>query len=518
MEKRNGLLLRFALIFFAFMVVTLVISTVAIYNNQRYNYTNEQELRVKEVTRCLAGLIEADGEEFLLMQEYFLANHEKIIIPYDFDGDYSGAQKEWEELFASLYPGETLGQSVRFEELPEEAKILFTTYKYEMWLNTFERFNEEYGTEYVYYLVPTDTPPDMFYVFDGLRTEKVVDGVSIMEFDYDVEVPEEDYPKLWETCRTGKSPDGYDSYDNQYGRTYGYYTPLYIDGKFRGVVCADINVDLVHQGIALTTLQVLLLLAGILFVCTVFTLFLIDRHYISRLRRMKEYMNEYAESKDVDMADKFEALGEGGHEISNLSLKTASMIRELQDYMEDLSKTTHELDDTKQHAAEMSALAHRDSLTGIRNKMAYDKVVEKLEKELDANPDLEFGFAMIDLNFLKMINDTYGHESGNMAIKTLCVIVCDIFDHSPVFRIGGDEFVVILKGNDYKNRDALIKKFRNVMEEMNLSEDAEPWKKISAAIGVAIYTPDIDDGPESVFIRADSLMYENKKSMKATRE
>ena len=63
---------------------------------------------------------------------------------------------------------------------------------------------------------------------------------------------------------------------------------------------------------------------------------------------------------------------------------------------------------------------------------------------------INFGIAMIDLNNLKVINDTYGYEEGNYAIKKLCEIVCSVFSHSLVFRIGGDEFVVILKGADQK--------------------------------------------------------------------
>ena len=56
--------------------------------------------------------------------------------------------------------------------------------------------------------------------------------------------------------------------------------------------------------------------------------------------------------------------------------------------------------------------------------------IQKGEKKL--------GIAIVDLNFLKKINDTYGHEKGNLAIKKLCFIICHIFQHSPVFRIGGD--------------------------------------------------------------------------------
>lgn len=68
---------------------------------------------------------------------------------------------------------------------------------------------------------------------------------------------------------------------------------------------------------------------------------------------------------------------------------------------------------------------------------------------------------MIDLNYLKLINDNFGHDKGNIAIKKICNIVCVTFKHSPVFRIGGDEFVVILENEDYDNIHTLIKQFRD---------------------------------------------------------
>ncbi len=518
MLKRSGLLIRFSIIFFLFMAITIAFSAAATYMNQKDTYKLQQEARIKDVTLCLKEIIEADGEEFKIMQDYFLENHEKLIIPYDYDGDFTAARDHFEDVFTSLYPGEIFEETMKFDDLSDEAQLAFVTYKYEQWLTSFERFNEVFGTEYVYYLVPTDTPPLMYYVFDGLRTEKVVDGQSIMEFDFDVEVPEESYPKLWETCRTGKSPNGYDFYDNDFGRTYGYYTPLFVDGEMIGIVCADITVASVNKGIIDSTIREMVLLAIILSICMFSMLWFIDHQYIHKLRKMEKYMNEYAENKDVNMAEKFDQMGGEGHEIITLSKRTANMIRELNEYMLNLTKTSKELHSTKERAAEMSELAHKDALTGIRNKTAYDKEIIKLEREILRNSELQFGIAMIDLNFLKKINDTYGHEKGNEAIKELCRIVCKVFCHSPVFRIGGDEFVVVLWGSDFNDRDQLVLEFAQILKEMDADTTLEPWEKISAAIGVATYDASQDTTVNDVFKRADTLMYENKKAMKATRD
>ena len=183
-----------------------------------------------------------------------------------------------------------------------------------------------------------------------------------------------------------------------------------------------------------------------------------------------------------------------------------------------LNFTLNELMSSQQHADAMSRLATLDTLTGIRNKTAFDErsrlINEELANERSADGPPEFGFAMIDLNNLKVINDNYGHNKGDIAIRKLCKLICDVFEHSPVFRVGGDEFVVLLENDDYRNAETLVDRFRK--ETRRLSEDVgkEPWVRISAAIGCALYDPAIDTGTKSVLARADSEMYECKKSMK----
>lgn len=181
-----------------------------------------------------------------------------------------------------------------------------------------------------------------------------------------------------------------------------------------------------------------------------------------------------------------------------------------------LNFTLNELMSSQQHADAMSKLATRDSLTGIRNKTAFDTQLTLLAEELKKGMK-EFGFALLDLNNLKMINDNYGHEKGDIAIKTLCHIGCEVFDHSPIFRVGGDEFVVLLQNDDYRNIAALVSCFMDRMRELSESKNAEPWEHVSAAIGYALYDETLDSGVENVLDRADKKMYSCKKAMKGIR-
>ena len=197
-------------------------------------------------------------------------------------------------------------------------------------------------------------------------------------------------------------------------------------------------------------------------------------------------------------------------EIGDMSIRLNDMVARLK-------QTLTKLKDTEEQADAMVELASRDSLTGIRNKTAYDKYIES-NRETFLSGDEGFGFVMIDLNYLKKTNDTYGHDKGNISIIKLCKTVCEIFDHSPVFRIGGDEFIVVLKGRDYGNIEKLMRTFHERTAGFEKDASLQPWEKVSAAIGYALYDKEIDNGIEDVFKRADEAMYECKTSMRAHRE
>lgn len=178
-----------------------------------------------------------------------------------------------------------------------------------------------------------------------------------------------------------------------------------------------------------------------------------------------------------------------------------------------LNFTLNELMSSQQHADDMSRLALQDALTGVRNKTAFDEQTRLLEEEL-AGGEKNFGFVMLDLNNLKVINDNYGHEKGDVTIKKLCRIICEVFAHSPVFRVGGDEFVVLLKNEDYRNIQFLIQRFKNKIRMESEDKNASPWERVSAAVGYAIFDDEKDSGIESVLARADKEMYYCKKMMK----
>ena len=124
---------------------------------------------------------------------------------------------------------------------------------------------------------------------------------------------------------------------------------------------------------------------------------------------------------------------------------------------------------------------------------------------------------MMDINYLKTVNDNYGHNNGDKYIRGCCHILCNALKHSPVYRIGGDEFVAVLTGEDYAGRTDRINELRTIFEKTYANDGAEPWDRYSASLGMSEYTS-ADESAESVFKRADQAMYEAKNKFKKEHE
>lgn len=165
-----------------------------------------------------------------------------------------------------------------------------------------------------------------------------------------------------------------------------------------------------------------------------------------------------------------------------------------------------------QHIKQMQGLAFRDSLTGVRNKMAYDNYLAELENRIEREEVSSYGIVVLDTNNLKEINDTYGHENGNAYLINSCKLICQVFSHSPIFRIGGDEFIVVLTDKDLSEYESLIAQLKKCID---LTKNASfPWKQISIAYGVAVAENAKKTTIKETFNRADEQMYKHKRASK----
>ena len=531
-RKTRGLMFWFTTMFVSFTIIVIAVSGLATYFSQMASYKEECETNIRNIGEYLAAMMKNDGADFAKYQEYFMNHYKEMEIDYDFNS-FEDSRIEFIKLFSEKYSGKALGVDIQIEDTPDEIQRAYFIYKHKYWLLTFEKARVVFNIPYTYYLVMgdqrsrLDTLDDgvdpnynVCYMIDGERTLDKKKGETVEKKlylgDTYFNAPEENELE-WTTWQTGKKQDGYQEWDNDWGHTYSYYTPLIINGKKLGIIGTEINVSTVNRDILWNTLRETGIIAIIFIGGLILVIMFIRIRFIQRMSRLEEAMNEYSKSKDVAIADEVESAFTGSDEIDTLGQGFVAMIREVAEHMQKMVRASRQLEVSRKREHEMSELAVKDSLTGIRNKTAYDREVFKIERDLD-NGEKNFGIAMVDLNFLKKINDTYGHEKGDIAIQSLCRLVCVTFAHSPVFRIGGDEFVVILKNSDYAAVDSLVEKFNAEIKAMAYDGTAEMWEAPSAAIGYALYEEKVDHGSyESVFKRADEKMYQRKQEMKAVR-
>ena len=157
----------------------------------------------------------------------------------------------------------------------------------------------------------------------------------------------------------------------------------------------------------------------------------------------------------------------------------------------------------------MRNLAYVDPLTNVKSKHAYEDTVGYIDEQIK-NGTAEFAVIMCDLNYLKLINDSLGHKAGDKAIQKAARMLCKAFPMSTVFRIGGDEFVVIPSVLEYAMIDEKLGILKMMIEEQkNVSPNY--LERISIAFGCAVFDRQSDRSYQEVFERADQQMYEDKK-------
>ena len=262
--------------------------------------------------------------------------------------------------------------------------------------------------------------------------------------------------------------------------------PVYDEtGNVVGYAMVDISMDVLRAEQREFTFLFAGVLAALTFLICIFAILAVDRVLIRPINALSTVVTQYSAGEDID------------GEMEKISIRTQDEVQSLYTAF-------------RQMTQDINAYIENLINTGVGSKLAYNDMIDELNEEI-RNGRAQFGMLMFDVNNLKKLNDTYGHEKGDVVIRNTSKLICDVFVHSPVFRIGGDEFVVVLKGNDYTRRDALLDKFDAESAKMK----GDPWEQVSAAYGYALYED--EDSAEDVFRKADHVMYERKKATKIGR-
>ena len=160
---------------------------------------------------------------------------------------------------------------------------------------------------------------------------------------------------------------------------------------------------------------------------------------------------------------------------------------------------------------ELLKMNYTDVLTGLGNERAYYQQIESIDKRKGNDSKRRYAIAVMDLNGLKVTDDTFGHRFGCQLIVQFGHMLPEFFKTSQLFHIGGDEFVAILEGDDFRNRNKLIEQFTEVYgcKEL-LYED----KKLILSVAIGLQENEKGKKYNEIFQQADKNMYANKVIVK----
>ena len=309
--------------------------------------------------------------------------------------------------------------------------------------------------------------------------------------------------------------------DDEYGYLLTLYKPVYDGaGRCQCYVALDFSMEPLVEYTHTFIIKLLALFAGCFVFIFAIGLAFVENNIILPVNtiawcaRNFSYDSVTAREKNIERIKSLQI--HTGDEIENLYRALLRTTENFLRYLAHLQRAKTQVADMRVKVVAMDEIAHKDSLTGVKNKTAYTEDIAELDKKISAG-DAKFCIVMVDVNFLKRVNDTYGHEIGNTYLQNACRLTCAVFGAENVYRIGGDEFVVILEDDKVSLSKYFVAQFKSEMEHKISNESLALWEKVSAAVGLAIYEPDKDKNVDEVFKRADKEMYANKLAMKATR-
>ena len=278
-------------------------------------------------------------------------------------------------------------------------------------------------------------------------------------------------------------------------------------GERAAALCADFEADEIRGQILQNLLDILIIVVILGFLFATAFMIWADRHIVRPVRTLEKDVTRLAQkSRTSRNPDALLYSAEGirtGNEVESLACAVETLSLDMRDYVRNLVDQEKEL-------VRLNTVVNRDALTHVGNRNAYDQYAENLQLKMTEGK-IEFGILVVDPNRVSRINDEFGHDKGDMYLQKACRVICEVFRHSPVFRVGEDEFVVMLSGEDFVNRRALIEETMGIYYRAASDEKTPPWEQVGVEYGIAEYNPAEDRTVKDVYNRAE-------KELKAKKE
>lgn len=376
-------------------------------------------------------------------------------------------------------------------------------------INKTERYQYIYNTLYSFKTSGENTNGELAYVYLLVQQgDKIVFSVDPSDDPGEFLVEEPIYTQAMKEAFTGIAGTDSEPYTDRWGRLYSGYAPVYDgEGENRQVVAVvgiDLWADFIDRQIISDTLAVvsistitILLGVGVSLIIT-FSMRRKVKLLSNDLESLENDVQQLVQDIEtplsaVDTEREMVMKGEADDPMLNIRNKLSNLSSELKRYMA--------------YAQEQASV---DRLTHLANRNAYSTVIKDINDQIKSGELKDLVVAVYDVNGLKAVNDSTGHEVGDKLLKITANIVQNVYGKDNCFRIGGDEIVIVFHGSieefNIKN-DECNKK----MDEFNNQNTELPFV-ISLSVGYDSYIVGQDKELLDVFRRADKNMYRNKDS------
>ena len=347
---------------------------------------------------------------------------------------------------------------------------------------------------------------DLSYIYGVMELE---DGSYAFTIDPDPDDPGEFGSPVASTEALGIAFSGTPAvdkvpYEDEWGRFYSAYSPVYNSaGEIVGVIAVDFDADWYDAQLWAEARIILISSLVSLVMGVVITLLITDR-YRRRLAELNHEMGVISEDAESLMQDI--RLPE------ELRPDTATLAEE--EVSDDqLTAIRQRLEisrrNLRRYISYLHSQSYTDVLTGIGNRNAYTDRVRELDSEIEKG-GAAFSLVILDVNSLKAINDTYGHEEGDRVLVAAGRALRSVFGNDRVFRIGGDEFAALPDCADPAQMPELLEALQAAIAWANSNAAPEAKARLEASCGSAVYEPGVDSSFADVFRRADQLLYQEK--------
>lgn len=290
---------------------------------------------------------------------------------------------------------------------------------------------------------------------------------------------------------------------DKWGNFYSAYSPVFDSaGKVSGVVGIDFDAAWYDQQVREHTLSVFIITCVSAFIGSVI-IALITESVRRRFRALDAGLSTLSANVDELTAEIDSISGRPPKRVQPEDDGFGDELEALGDKIQNMQS------DMRLYLNYLQEKAYIDALTRVRSSTAYHEMIQDIESEIAAG-NAHFSVAVFDVNSLKQINDRLGHEYGDSIIQGAAQAIAEGFDDRHVYRIGGDEFAAVLRGEQEPEMAERLNRVKANVDAFNAGGKPSGLT-LSLSVGVARFHTEKDTSFKDVFSRADQRMYECKR-------